>query len=441
MTTAIAWVSSLWSRLVDKGPFEWIIWSVALVSWAYLLLITEGQLLQITVWSVPFVLMTVGLLWPWRSVSLKTVTGFFMLGMGPVLLLALLTQALLDGSFIEDWVETALDGLAASGWNLNLNFLDRDLWAPISEELFKVAPLLAFLWWRQSGLRVLAGPIDYAILAGATGAGMAFGEDILSYFSFGLNGPPSSAFALGLGRVYEALVGFDGAHFSFTGRSTFADLGSFIYPEMFELSGVVWSGHGALAFGLGLAIGLGIHLARRHRRPFAYLLPVVVFLWVTWEHMMGNWHVGATGCESTTPGPLCILTAVDLHGRMFPIVLLAGLGYTIYLSRSVLRSFLKADPELGYSGADTAHDSYAEMGWRGPMMMMRDRFDFARWRRKTALGAFHLEHARKIRRYHVLAVSGARLRALIIKQRLVGQPTTTLPKGAESVLGQVSAIS
>ena len=210
----------------------------------------------------------------------------------PVFLLAAASQWALGALPLEDWVRSGLESLASTGFNLRINDPGKHLWAPITEELWKVTPLLIFIWWRRTGLRSLAGPIDYAVLAGATGAGMAFSEDILVFLHLGLDGPPSSSFALGLGQFYRELIGADPGLFILEGRSDFADNMSFFFPEMQEQNGVVWSGHGALARGLGLSIGRAVWVVRRRQNRLFYLIPVVVYFWVVWEHLKTNWYGG-----------------------------------------------------------------------------------------------------------------------------------------------------
>lgn len=188
----------------------------------------------------------------------------------------------------------------------------------------------------------------------------------------------------------------------------------------------MWAGHGALALGMGLAIGLGVWARRRRRNWLAYLIPVVVFLWVVWEHMMANWYGGAA-CSSR-PSALCTLSSVGLRGRVFPIAVLIGIGVAIYLSRGVIRSHRAADPAMVVAAVDRA--GYSSRGWRGSLGLIRDQLDFRRWRRKTAYGAFHLEHTERVPTYQALSVLASRTRAFLIEQRLTGgephQPPATV---------------
>lgn len=439
MTGGAPFGLDLVSRLRNRPAWELVVLTVAGLSWVYLLIITSGQLLRISVWSVPFLLMIALVSLPWRSISWKHLGGFFMLGMGPVFLLAAVSQWTLGALPIEDWTRSGLEALASAGWDLRINNLGRDLWAPITEEFWKVTPLLIFVWWRRTGLRNLAGPLDYAVLAGATGAGMAFSEDIMVFLHQGLGGPPSSAFALGLGQIYRSLVGAEATVFTFSGRSDFADNASFFFPEMQELLGVVWSGHGALSFGLGLSLGLAIWAARRRSSRVFYLIPVVVYFWVVWEHVMANWYGGAACFAQNSP--LCTLANLDLRGRIFPLAVLAAFAYAAYLSREAIVVLRDADPALNLANAEVDRPTYRTEGWRGSISILRDRLDFWRWRRKTAYGAWHLRQKPDVREYQVLALLTSRTKTLLLRERLVGESPTDIPDDAGELMARVPLLS
>jgi hypothetical protein len=208
---------------------------------------------------------------------------------------------------------------------------------------------------------------------------------------------------------------------------------SFFYAEMRDIFGVVWSGHGALALGLGLSIGLAVWGARRFGSRLLYLIPPVVYIWVAWEHMMANWYGGA-GCNRRDL-PLCTLADLDLRGRIFPIVLLLAWGFAVYASGRALRSYRNKDPMLSTTGF--TWDAYRADGWRGGIAYVGDWFEFRRWRRKTSYGAFHIQHMRTARKYDLLAVYASRTRALALRQSLVNEPAETLPPEAETMIDMV----
>jgi hypothetical protein len=386
---------------------------VLIVSWGYLFVATSGELLQVTVWSIPFVLMIGALSTPWRSVSWSNIFMFFLAGMGPAYLLTLLLQWLLNLGPVEDFTRDLLE-------STGIVFVDSAIWAPLTEELAKVTPLLFVLLWARSGFRTLAGPIDYAVVAGTTGAGLAFAEDITVHISQGyLFGPTSSVFALDLGPIYQNLVGSRPGAFD----SGYTNIMSFIFPEMQPIGGVVWSGHGALAMGLGLSIGLTVWAYRRVRSRFLFVIPVVVYLWVAWEHMMANWYGGA-GCGQRD-FVLCTLVDLDLKGRIFPVAVLAALGLGAYMSRGAVRYLRERDQSLSSEGFTL--DAYRSNGVRGAISYVHDWFAFRRWRRKAAYGVDKLVQADRIKREDAEVVLAARWRAAYIRRRLVGNERSELP--------------
>ncbi len=429
-------VTGLWKRFLAKGPFDVTVWVVAMAALVYLMFRTGGALLRISVWSVPFVLMIAAVSTPWRSVKWRTVASFFMIGFGPVFLLTALVAWSLDASGVEDMIRRGLNSMATSGIDLRLHDVRADVIAPVIEELFKVLPLLLIFWWRRSGFRTSAGPLDYAVLAGATGAGLGFAEDIFVHLHQGLSGPTSSIFGLGLGPIYARLVGVENPGFVFTGRSRFADTAAFFFPEMQETLGFVWSGHGALALGTGLALGLAVWWSRRQGTRWFYLVPVAVLLWTMVEHMLNNWYGGA-GCGSR-PSPLCTVASVDLHGRVLPLVVLAGWGYAMWVTGRQSREFRTIDQDLALPKGSVNRSAYPS-GWRGWIRLWSDRFDFHRLRRKTAYGAFHLQ-ARKVTRGQAASVLATRVETLLVKARLQGSPTTPLGEETRAMIDRAAPI-
>lgn len=419
-------------RIASRGVFSLTIWVVSLLAWVYLLINTGWNLPAISVWSVPFLLMISVVTLPWRSVTWKMIGGFFMLGFGPVFALSVLGGSLSSSGAVGDFLDDVLV-------SVDITNVTQDFIAPVVEELVKVLPLLILFWWKRLGWRDTTGPLDYAVLAGATGAGLAFAEDIFVYLAQGLDGPSANIYGLGLGPVYGGLVGAGDPGFSLTGHSTFADVGSFFYPEMQDLFGVVWSGHGALALGIGLALGLAVWLRRETGNRLWIALPFVVCFWAVWEHIMGNWYGGA-GC-SAGGKVLCTVAAVDLRGRIFPTVLLAAFVYVAYTSGRVLRSHRLNDPSLLLAWKRVDQAWYRSRGWSGWVTLLNHRLDFLRWRRKTGYAAFHLEHSARMRHGQVLGVMASRIQTLHYREALEGQPATVVRADAMKAVESAAPIA
>ena len=420
-----------WGRFLAQGPLKVGTWVLALGSWVYLAIKTDWNLLKTSVWSVPFLLMIAAVSTPWRTVRWRTLLAFFMIGMGPVFLLVFLTGWGLEVTGLESALESWLRSMPS----LRVTDSTVHLISPIVEEAAKVLPLLLLLWWRRSYFRFTAGPIDMAVIAGSTGAGLAFAEDIFVELAQGVSAPTSSIFALGLGPTYANLVGAVQPNLPFTGRSRFADTAAFFFPEMQELLGVVWTGHGALALGFGLAVGLAMWWSRRFGSKLFYLLPPIVYLWTVVEHHLANWYGGA-GCQ-TRPAPGCTLASIGLHGRVFPLLVLLGWGYAIWMSSSQIRRHRRLDSALTLASRSTNRAAYSHLGWRAWPSMLADRFDFYRLRRRCAYNLLHLEGV-KLTQGHAMSLLGNRLEALRIRERLQGGEPDPLPREIRSSLSRVA---
>jgi len=178
--------------------------------------------------------------------------------------------------------------------------------APLAEEIMKVAPVLILLLWGkgQSWKRILA-PLDASILAGASGAGFAFVENL---FRIADNNWAS----LGPDRVtYVASP----------------QIGPFsLFPEMeaSQYYGVptVWFGHSEMAAFLALAIGMGLFFRKKTRAW--WLIPGVTLIWCMWDHFLVNYL-------EPEPSQLWakILPTLDLYGQLLPFIFLASIGLAI----------------------------------------------------------------------------------------------------------------
>lgn len=134
------------------GVFRLAALLAAAASLLYLWRDTNGRLLEASLWQVPLVLMLLIVSLPWRTVSIRTVAAFFFVGFGPLLLLTILSQSLLVASPLERWLQGVSRDLDAAGIGA-LGNLHSNVWAPLTEEIWKIVPLLMVFLWRASTFR------------------------------------------------------------------------------------------------------------------------------------------------------------------------------------------------------------------------------------------------------------------------------------------------
>ena len=395
-----------------------------ILGFGYLWLNADGRLPEGTIWQVPLVLQLLILTWPWRTVSTRSVLGFFLLGFGPIFFLAVLSQnglALLLGDVLGDLSTTLLVGGVGSLGNIKVNVL-----SPPTEELLKILPLLAVFFWARSGLRRMGGPLDFAILAGATGAGFGFAEDL-----FGLGGPfwstpTSPLLGLGVGTAYTALVvnplnrfpldvvpGFELDYQSLVG---------ILNPSAEQLPlGAIWAGHGVLPLFVGLVLGLAVMVRRRFSR-LVYVLPALALLWVTWDHFVANWFSSTTCGRDPAPG-ICGLARLDLVGGLLPLVAIALFAGAILVSRGVVARHQRIDPSVHIPRSVLVGQARAAM--RSPRLFLaylRLLRAWLRLRNRVAFGDRAFAAAPDAKRLQMAApLYAARTEALVLAERLRGR--------------------
>jgi RsiW-degrading membrane proteinase PrsW (M82 family) len=164
-------------------------------------------------------------------------------------------------------------------------------WAPLTEEILKSLPVVAFVAFavRRKGARPSAA--DIVLIAASTGAGFALYED--------------------------ALAGRGGTHFSAVPPL------SLILPSM-EKSSVILPGH--LVWTGLIGLGLAIALLYRGQHRFAWLALPVAAAVALGEHAGGNGSLGYTGHP---PMPFSLLKDVTLGFRLSPLLLIAGTAWVI----------------------------------------------------------------------------------------------------------------
>ena len=421
-------------RIRDFGVLRLGLLLIGIAGFAYLWIASHGRFMEATVWSVPLVLMLLVLSLPWRTISARTLARFFFIGFGPIFFATVVTQALLVASPLHDWLNSVSLAWERSniGW---LGDVHITVWAPITEEIWKVVPLLVLLWWGHSHLRTQGGPLDFAILAAATGAGMGCAEDIFQINSAQpWSTPESPLLGLGVGVLYLALVVNPFLTVTLpvvAGSFTYQGIVGIFDPSLEQLpAGAMWAGHGVFPAVVGLAIGFAVLGRRRLRTPLVWLLPVVVLVWAIWDHFVGNWY-SSTTCGRPDAPTLCGLTGLDLNGALFPLVAIAGWGLAMWVSARVVRQHAAADPALTLARAQLSTAGYRGTGAGWPIRYLRDLLAFAVLRSRSAFGWYQMEAARaETRRALAEPVAASRARGAMLAGRLRNEPLPELPAPA-----------
>ncbi len=430
--------AALWRRIRRFGALRSLALLIGIGGFAYLWIASHGRFMEATVWSVPLVILLLVLSLPWRTISARTVARFFFIGFGPIFFATVVTQALLVASPLQRWVNgVSLDWERANiGW---LGDVHITIWAPITEEIWKVVPLLVLLWWGRSHLRTQGGPLDFAILAAATGAGMGCAEDIFQINSAQpWSTPQSPLLGLGVGVLYLALVVNPFLTVTLpviAGNFTYAGILRIFDPSLEQLpAGALWAGHGVFPAAVGLAIGFAVLGRRRLGTPLVWILPVVVWLWAIWDHFVGNWY-SSTTCGQPDAPTLCGLTGLDLNGGLFPLVVIAGFGLAMFVSARVVRHHADADPVSTLTRAQLSTASYRGTGATWPIRLVRDWLHYLVLRSRVAFGWFQMEAARPDARTALAEpVAASRLRGAQLGGRLRNEPLPALPPPAQARL-------
>ena len=156
--------------------------------------------------------------------------------------------------------------------NIDTGTAMRSTIMPIAEEIFKLLPLFAAMWFifRQKKT-IMMNLSDYLLLGVMGGAGFGMLEKYLW-------GDPYFPFTYGphIGDTYffsDALgITVDGAAFGYIG-------------------------HAAATGFIAMGIGLGIYLKTVRKHSLWWALPLATFAWVTLEHILSNLYY-ATGSSA-----------------------------------------------------------------------------------------------------------------------------------------------
>jgi len=422
--------ATLWPRIQAFGAIRFFGIVVALVAAIYLWIRADGRFPEATVWQVPLMLELLILSLPWRTVSARTIVRWFLIGVGPIFLLTVLLQWLLVLSPLHGWMTDLSGQLGLAGIGL-LGNVHSTVWAPITEEVAKVLPLVLLLIWGRSHLNRLGGPLDFAILAAATGAGLGFAEDLFQVGSFSWTTPESLLLGLGIGVLYLLVIVNPLNRYPlpvFDFDINYQGLVGILNPSVEELElGATWPGHGVLPLLVGLAIGFAVLGRRRYGTRLVYLLPALALVWAIWDHFVANWYSFAR-CERADAPTLCGLTQLDFIGGLLPLVAIGGWALATLASQRVVARHAATDPVFDLTRRQLTPAAYRSVGLTWPIAFARDVMHYLTARNRSAFGVFHMQHASADERQaQAEPMAAARIQGAVLAARLRNEPLPELP--------------
>jgi RsiW-degrading membrane proteinase PrsW (M82 family) len=336
-------------------------------------------------WPALFVVQLFLLTWPWRTVSFRLVLWAFLLGAGPVMALTLLIQApIVALTEYAYQVHYFFADIVGKNVDVGAVFL-----APVSEELLKILPVLLILIigrWRH--LRYTAGPLDFAVLGAAVGAGFQFME-----------------------TVWQGILYVDLHSYARIAEHVSPHLGPFyLLPTLEWQDGAAsaWFGHAGVTATLALAVGLALRLGVRNRAW--WLLPIAVGGLVTFEHFLTNLGEPPVFWVKA-------LAVIDLYGVLSSVLFTAGVIWAVVMASRVIKRYREADPEavfgFGEAGKAIAAGKAAlpETFWLALLLM--------RLHRATAFGMDWYGRSRRRPEKIAFSLYGMRETTLALKASLL----------------------
>jgi hypothetical protein len=424
MTTAAAppgLARRLWPPVRRFGVIRLALLLVALVAFAYIWVERHGRLPAATVWQVPLVIELLVLSLPWRVISTRTVLRFFMIGFGPVFLATVATQSLLVASPLDDAVRALSRSMEEAGIG-DLGGRVATVWAPITEELWKIVPLIVAVSWGRSRLWSQGGPLDFALIAAATGAGMGLAEDVFLLDSLGWSTPGSPLLGLGAGTAWVTLVvnpllrvPVDLSNFDVD----YQGLMSVVIPSLRAPdAAAVWPGHGIMPMAFGLALGWAAVVRRRAGPRLALAIPAAVLAWSVWDHFIANWYRADT-CSGAGEPALCGMARIDLTGAILPVVVVGMWVLATIAAIRLAARHAAADPPTRLARAELSTAAYRGSGPTWPLRFAHDAFRYLRLRNRVANAWEAIDRANGSRRTRLAdEAAGAWANAALLAMRL-----------------------
>ena len=314
------------------------------------------------IFVIQFTLLTT----PWRAVTAKEIARMFLIGMSIVFFGAYLAE-----NFLTDLIEITMyntvypilaqESLLGPGVDIM-----SAVSAPIVEEIFKFSPAVIFLlvagrgYWKRA-----LGPLDVGLLAGASGAGFLFMEN-MARVAGGWMG------SLGWDRTWDS--------------ASFGINPFFIFPEMVHGTLTVWPGHAEMAMFIGVCLGFGLLL--RKKLPVIWVaVPGFALVWTIWLHFLQNYLV-----TDNQQAWSVLVKGLNLNCGLAQYFMILALLAAIAFSMITKYRYLQKEPEATVKVVWKETREYIRTNQKQPLLIVKKLWSlrhFWTFRHAVAYGVFY----------------------------------------------------
>jgi len=305
---------------------------------------------------------------PWRAVTAKEIGRMFLFGMSIVFLGAYLCEVLLTDLIELTLYNTVYPFLTQSFLLGEGADIMQVVSSPIVEEIFKVLPVVIFLlvagrgYWKRA-----LGPLDIGLLAGASGAGFLFMEN-MARVAGGWMG------SLGWERTWDS--------------ASFGINPFFIFPEMVHGTLTVWPGHAEMAMFIGVCLGFGLLL--RKKLPVIWMvIPALALFWMMWLHFLINYLT-----PDNNQAWAQLVMGLHLNGGLAQYFMILALLVAIAFSMFTKFRYLQKEPEATVKAVWKETRDYIKSNQKQPLLIVRKLWslrNFWTFRHAVAYGVFYAQ--------------------------------------------------
>lgn len=314
------------------------------------------------IFVIQFTLLTT----PWRAVSAKDIGSMFLIGMSIVFLGAYLCEIALTNLIESTLYNTVYLFLAQSSLLGEGVDIMQAVSSPVVEEIFKVLPAVIFLlvagrgYWKRA-----LGPLDVGLLAGASGAGFLFMENLARVAGGWMS-------SLGWDRNWDSAS---------IGINPF-----FIFPEMVHGTLTVWPGHAEMAMFIGVCLGFGLLI--RKKLPVIWVaLPAIALFWMMWLHFLINYLT-----PDNNQAWAQFVIGLHLNGGLAQYFMILVLLIAVAFSMITKYRYLQKDPEATVKVVWKDTQEYIRANQKQPLLIVKKLWSlrhFWAYRHAVAYGVFN----------------------------------------------------